>query len=252
MSKFPVWQRIIEHLLQLIREGTLRAGQKLPPERELAETLSVSRTSIREALRALVILNVLDVRQGAGTYVTSLEPALLVRHLNLVFQLSGASPLQVFAARKVLEPGIAALAAGTITDAEIERLESQVEDFAAHLDDPEMLREIDLKLHETIADATRNPILIRMMAGIRELGRSSRQRTARIPGMVQKTSNDHRVIVHALKERDAMGAQAAMLVHLNRVEMHLKQTHGDLSKDSGDPLPEGHSGEDSIGATWKR
>ncbi len=122
-EKTPKWRGITHLLLQQILEQQLKPGDKLPPERDLAERLGVSRTSVREALRALTMLNVLEMRPGDGTYITSLQPEILLEHLNLTFQLVDASILETFAARKVLEVGIIGLAANTITDAELEILE---------------------------------------------------------------------------------------------------------------------------------
>ncbi len=221
-EKTAKWRTIARLLLQRIHEQQLIPGDKLPPERELAEQLGVSRTSVREALRALTILNVLEMRPGAGTYITSLEPELLIEPLNLTFQLTDTSILELFTARKVLEVGIAGVAANTITEAEIVLLEECLLQLSQNLDNPELALAADLELHNIIGQATRNPILIRMMAGIKELGLASRNRTVRISGILEQSLEDHRMIVSALKARDSGAAQAAMLIHLNRLEAKLK------------------------------
>ncbi len=221
-KKTAKWRTIARLLLQRIHEQQLIPGDKLPPERELAEQLGVSRTSLREALRALTMLNVLEMRPGAGTYITSLEPGLLIEPLNLTFQLTDSSILELFTARKVLEVGIAGVAATSITDEEIALLEESLAHLSQNLDNPELALIADLELHNIIVQATHNPILIRMMTGIKELGLASRNRTVRIPGALAQSLEDHRMIVNALKTRDSSAAQAAMLIHLNRLETKLK------------------------------
>ena len=122
-KKSAISEDIVESLLSLIRDRELRPGDKLPPERELAAMMQVSRPSLREALRALSIMNIIEIRQGDGTYVTSLDLDLLMSHLDFVFALTDATFLELFDARKILEPGIVAMAAKRITDQEIARLE---------------------------------------------------------------------------------------------------------------------------------
>src|SRR3954454_12814964 len=106
--------QIAARLIALITERQLKAGDRLPPERELAASMGVSRSSLREALRALAMLGVTEMRQGDGTYLTSLRPDALMRPVGLVLSLSDAGLQELFEARKLVEPGLAALAAQRI------------------------------------------------------------------------------------------------------------------------------------------
>lgn len=223
IKKSAIAEEILARLLDLIKERELRPGDKLPPERELAAMMDVSRPSLREALRALSIMNIIEIRQGDGTYVTSLEPELLVEHLDFVFALDDSTFVQLFEARKILEVGIVALAAQRITAEQIAELEACLARSVENTDDPQAFLETDLELHNLITRAANNPILSRMMASISQLGLASRSRTTAIPGVVQKTVDDHRAIVAALKAHDANAARQAMLDHLNNVEARLKQ-----------------------------
>lgn len=218
-KKSALSEEIVVNLLSLIKEKKLHPGDKLPPERELAATMQVSRPSLREALRALSIMNILEIRQGGGTYVTSLEPKLLVDHLDFVFSLDDSTFLQLFEARKILEPGIIALAAQRITDEEVAVLEEFVAKFEADSD----LHSIDIEFHEMIIEAAQNPILSRFMASLHRLGRASRMRTVQLPGVRRLVIEDHRAIVAALKARDPEVARQAMLQHLHNVEKRLKE-----------------------------
>jgi GntR family transcriptional repressor for pyruvate dehydrogenase complex len=220
VRKTAIAETIVARLLDLIKERELGPGDKLPPERELAAMLEVSRPSLREALRALSVLNVIEMRQGDGTYVSSLDPGLLVEHLEFVLALDDSTILQLFEARKILEVGIVALAARRITDEEIEALEHIVHTTET-VDNPIDFLKNDLELHERITEAARNPILARTMASISQLGLASRRRTTAIPGVMPNTVEDHRRIVAALRARDPEAAQQAMLTHLNQVEQRL-------------------------------
>ncbi len=222
-KKSSISEDIVDNLLTLIRERELRPGDKLPPERELATMMQVSRPSLREALRALAIMNVIEIRQGDGTYVTSLEPKLLMSHLDFVFALTDTALLELFEARRILEPSMAALAAVRITDAELAELGECLDRSLKLADDPEAFAAADLELHERIAAAAGNNILERYMVGISQLGRVSRRRTVALPGMIAQTVQDHLAIVAAMQARDAVAARQAMLDHLAHVEYELEQ-----------------------------
>ena len=213
-----VAEAISAEILSLLRQKELRAGDKLPPERELAEMLGVSRPSLREALRALSIMKVVEVRQGDGTYVSALKPEELVEHLEFVFMLDDSTVLQLFEARKIVETGNVSLAAERITEEELAALHDCLEESERSVDDPEAFLTADLTLHEIITRAARNPLLERFMASIGTLGRASRQKTVRVPSVTEETVEHHRRIVAALEARDPQAAGAAMLRHLEHVE----------------------------------
>ncbi|WP_165423888.1 FadR/GntR family transcriptional regulator [Ktedonosporobacter rubrisoli] len=234
IPRTAVAEDIVAHLLRLIREKQLRPGDKLPPERELAAMLRVSRPSLREGLRTLSIMKVVELRHGSGTYITSLEPETLVEHLDFVFALDDSTYQQLFEARKVLEPGICALAAQHITEEELGELERCLQRSQVGLAEPETYLQADLDLHAIIGRAARNPLLWRFMVSIQHLGRASRERTVVLPGVVQQTFQDHQAIVSALRTHQAELAREAMLIHLEHIEQRLKQSQ---LADQGDRQP---------------
>jgi GntR family transcriptional repressor for pyruvate dehydrogenase complex len=213
-----VAEAISAEILDLLRRKHLKPGDKLPPERELAEILGVSRPSLREALRALSIMKVVEVRQGDGTYVSALNPEELVEHLEFVFMLDDSTTLQLFEARKIVEPGNAALAAERINEEELAELRACLEKSEGSYDDPEAFLQADIELHEIITRAARNPLLERFMASISALGRASRHKTVRLSGVTQPTVEHHRRIVIALEAHDPQAAGEAMLRHLDHIE----------------------------------
>src|SRR3954468_2849857 len=129
--------QIAQRLIALITERRLQPGDRLPPKRELSATMGVSRSSLREALRALAMLGVADMRQGDGTYLTALDPETLMRPVGLVLALSDAGLTELFEARRLVEPGLAHLAAERITDQAAEELTNCAQASAQVLADPD-------------------------------------------------------------------------------------------------------------------
>ncbi len=212
---------IVSSLLALLKEKKLQPGERLPPERELAERLQVSRPSLREALRTLSIMHVVEIRQGSGTYISSLEPGLLVEHLAFVFALADSTYLSFFEARKVVEVGICGLAAGHISDEQLSRLEACLAKALSGLTDVDLYFQADVELHEIITEAASNPFLSSIMTSISHLSHASRQRTVVLPGIAHQVIKDHRAIIDALKRHDAEAARQAMYQHLTYVEQRL-------------------------------
>ncbi len=223
VSKSAVAEGIVDQLLSMIREKKLHPGDKLPPERDLALMMNVSRPSLREALRALSVMGIIELRHGSGIYVTALEPARLIEHLDFVFSLDDSTYLQLFETRKALEPSICALAAQRITADEMAQLEVCLSRSKMGLTDYEDYLQADIDLHEIIAKAANNPLLQRFMSSLRSLGKASRRRTGALPGVVEQTIQDHQNIIHALGARQPEAAYQAMLIHLEHIEQRLKQ-----------------------------
>ena len=216
-------EEIVIEILKNIKLGKLKPGDKLPPEREFCTMLGVSRPSLREAFRALSIMNILEIRQGAGVFITSLKPELLLEHLDFVFSLDDSTILELFAARKIVEPGIAKIAAQNISDEEIVELKELVEQAKKHSDDYPKFLEIDIELHKKIAEISKNAFLKRLLASINQLTRASRTRTGQIPGALKKAAEDHERIMNAIISRDPELAGQTMLAHLENMEQNLQK-----------------------------
>lgn len=218
-----VTDEAILKIKEMILSGELSPGDRLPPEQQLSERLGLSRSSLREAVKALEVIRVLDVRRGDGTYVTSLEPQLLLEAMAFVVELhDDSSVLEIFAVRRILEPAAAALAVGSITDETVAALRAEV-DAVDESTDVERLVEHDLAFHKLIADATGNGYLAGLIEGL-----SSRTVRARAwrgltqENAVTRTLTEHHAIVDALAARDADLGRALMTVHINGVEQWLR------------------------------
>jgi GntR family transcriptional regulator, transcriptional repressor for pyruvate dehydrogenase complex len=208
----------VSEIQTLVRNGELLPGGRLPPERELARELGVSRSTLREAIRALVAMNILVSRHGDGTYVSSLEPEMLSQPFAFVLATRPALISHLFEARRLLESACARLAAERITDEELAELERLTETVDAG---PDELIDRDVALHTALVRATGNPILAGLAGSIGALGLESRRDSVRVPGQAQRTRAQHKRIVAALRRRAPDEAAAAMDAHLRSVERAL-------------------------------
>ncbi|NIH80597.1 FadR/GntR family transcriptional regulator [Amycolatopsis viridis] len=214
----------IEAIKQMIVDGELRPGDRLPREADLADRLGLSRNSLREAVRALSLIHVLDVRRGDGTYVTSLEPSLLMDAMGFVVDFHrDDTVLQFLEARRVIEPAVTEMAARQMPDEEIAALAKLLDSLG---DEPtvDQLVENDLEFHRRIATACGNPVLASLLESLS--GRTQRARTWRgitQEGVSERTLAEHRAIQQALAARQPDVARAAATVHIAGVEQWLRQ-----------------------------
>lgn len=211
-------EEIAERLIALIRSQELRPGDKLPPERTLAALMDVSRPVLREALRALAIMKVVEIRQGTGTYITSLEPKQMISHLDLIFSKDTVALVQLLEARRVVEVGNVRLAALRITEPQLLELERLLAELRAAVDDPARFSALDIAFHDAVCAAAANFLLSQFMSIIDTLGRVSRERTGGIASVRRATLEDHLGIVSALRAHDPDAAAASMHEHLDHVE----------------------------------
>lgn len=214
-------EEIANRLLELIRAQELRPGDKLPSERTLAATMEVSRPVLREALRALAIMKVVDIRQGAGTYITALEPQQLVSHLDLVFSKDTVALTQLLEARRVVEVGNARLAAARIDDERLAELDGILAELQAAVDDADRFGALDMAFHDVVCGAAGNFVLAQFMTVIDTLGKVSRERTGASRAVREVMLRDHHRIAEGLRARDPETAGAAMQGHLDHVEAAL-------------------------------
>ncbi|WP_330176637.1 FadR family transcriptional regulator [Streptomyces sp. NBC_01498] len=220
-----VTDEAIEKIKGMIVSGALRPGDRLPKESELAAELGLSRNSLREAVRALSLIRILDVRQGDGTYVTSLDPQLLLEALSFVVDFHrDDTVLEFLAVRRILEPAATAMAASRIREAELEALGAQLDALGAEPSVEELVA-ADLEFHRGIVQASGNSVLCSLLDGLS--GPTTRARVWR--GLTQedavsRTLHEHRAILAALRDRDPEAARSWATVHVASVEQWLRST----------------------------
>lgn len=237
-----VTDEAILKIKEMITSGRLAPGDRLPPEKELSESLGLSRSSLREAVKALEVIRVLDVRRGDGTYVTSLEPRLLLEALSFVVDLhDDRSLLEIFGVRRILEPTAARLAAARIRDDELNELHTLVEKTTG-TDDIESLVQHDLDFHQAIARASGNDYLAQLLESI-----SSHTVRARVwrgltqGGAADRTIAEHRAVLDALRRHDGELAAAHALTHVAGIEDWLREA----SAATGEPAARSSSVKES-------
>jgi DNA-binding FadR family transcriptional regulator len=213
----------ISKLKQMIISGELKPGDRLPKEADLAARLGLSRNSLREAVRALTLIRILDVRQGDGTYVSSLESDVLLDAVSFVVDFhQDQSVLDLLEARRVLEAATAALAAQYISDAQLAELERILARLTASASVEELV-ENDLAFHRAIAVAAGNPVLVSLLDTL--AGRTARARIWRgvtQRGSLERTHEEHRAIFDALARHRPDLARAMAVVHVAGVEAWLE------------------------------
>jgi DNA-binding FadR family transcriptional regulator len=218
-----VTDQAMAKIKDLIISGEFGAGAKLPREADLAARLGLSRNSLREAVRGLTLIGVLDARVGDGTYVTSLDADVLLTGLGFVSDLlDGTRLLEVHRVRRILEPVATGLAASRLTDEDFVALEARLQ----RMDEAETTQafvDADADFHNIIVAAAGNATLASIIQNLSGgMMRARIWRSITEHGAVEITRQRHRDIYHALRERDAEQASAADLIHLAEGERWLE------------------------------
>ncbi len=213
-----LYERIVAQIEQRILRGDLHVGDQLPPERELGEQFGVSRTAVREAVKALRQKGLLETYPGRGTFVTDSTSRAMRHSLNWVVSLGTAHGSEdLVQVREILEPEIAALAAMHVTTEQLTTLDKAVVTMDAALDDAEAFIEGDLDFHLTLAEATQNDIIPILLDSIIDLLREQRKRIFSTAGGPQRGQTHHKRILKAIKQHDPDAAREAMRAHLVQV-----------------------------------
>lgn len=211
-----VGHKLAEEMELMVAHGRLTVGEKLPPERALAETLGVSRTTLRDALRELEIKGLISRRPGRGTIVTVPADADRSLEFSQRAQAATSSFRDVMELRQTVEPGCALLAASRITAEQIDRLGSLTETARA-TDNPRTLGELDVEFHKLVAAASSNPLIIELFDSISSLSEGTRRIGFQSPLRKDVSWGGHARVLDALTRNDGVAAQEAMSRHLSDV-----------------------------------
>ncbi len=213
-----LYEQIVEQIEQLILDGKLHPGDQLPAERELAEQFNVSRTAVREAVKALREKGLVEIETGRGTFITHGVSKALRRSLDwMVRSAEGNRLVDLVQVRDILEPEIAALAAKMATGQDIESLQQAVTVMDSALDDADVYVEADLEFHLALATATQNKLIPTLIDPIVDLLLEQRKRIFLVDGGALRGQHHHKRILEAIKKRDPVAARQAMQAHLAQV-----------------------------------
>ena len=212
-----VYEEVAKQIERLILTK-LQPGDKLPSERELAEMLAVSRSSIRDAIRSLELLGMVEPRQGAGTVVREISADSVVNPLATLLTRQRQSVTELLDFRKMLEPPLAARAATHASAEEVGEMEEILRRQEEKLRGGEVPVEEDTEFHYSIAMAAENSVVLKVLDVLMDLLRETRERSLQVEGRPQKSLAGHRRILSAIKRRDPAAAEAAMRRHIEDVE----------------------------------
>lgn len=213
-----LYEQIVEQVEQAILKGELKPGNQLPAERELAEQFGVSRTAVREAVKALREKGLVEAFSGRGPFVTNGTSQAMRQSLDLITRIGGPDgSAQLAEVRAILEPEIAALAAGRIEEQLLSALREAVAVMDRSLEDPDAYIEADLDFHLALAEGAANPVILSLIDSIVGLLREQRLRIFKVDGGPQRGQYHHKRILEAIEQRDAEGARSAMRAHLQQV-----------------------------------
>ncbi|MFZ6646988.1 FadR/GntR family transcriptional regulator [Undibacterium sp. TJN25] len=223
VSETRLYRVVADRIQALIKEEKIEAGSRLPSERDLAANLNVSRASVREALIALELTGIIEVRGGSGIYVSEKGEAASGMHEV------GSGPFEVLSARRLIESEVAAMAARMATDSAIDAILKAMQDMERFYDDIAANHRADRAFHVAIARATGNTALVEVLENLwNQRGRlwSKMEEHFQTEELRQATLTDHRRILEAIVARDPAAARKAMRAHLERVTREFSRGWG--------------------------
>jgi GntR family transcriptional repressor for pyruvate dehydrogenase complex len=237
-------EEVVSRLQEMIHRGQLRPGDRLPPERDLAKLLGVSRPTLRAGISSLAAIGVLQARQGAGTFVVDTEgpPALDSGPLRLMASLHGFTTSEMFEARQSLEMAVAGLAAERATGDQMASMAEELAGMYASLDDPEQYLVHDMHFHQTVAAASGNRILTALMNMVATILLDVRSKTVKRAKDLKESAEMHRDIYRAIRDRNPELARKAMRDHLIRAQKAQESEEAESASANGDQSEDGAKG----------
>jgi GntR family transcriptional regulator, transcriptional repressor for pyruvate dehydrogenase complex len=217
-----IYEEIVDQLKIMLTDGELRPGDKLPSERDMSESLGVSRASVREALTTLEAIGILEIKPGEGTFVRETSDAETFAPLTLVLAIERNSKAQLMEVRRVLETEMAALAAERASSENLYKIQALLDVMKGAHNTHDAV-EADLRFHFAIAEASQNTILLRLINTIADLMhhtfQGKREKLYAHSPSGQRILHEHEAIYQAIKNRDPQKARDKMLEHINHVEI---------------------------------
>jgi len=219
--------RIVAQIKGLMLEGMLKPGEKLPPERELAELLNVSRTSVREAVKTLSAMGLLEIRKGHGVFVGEVNLGSMISRVGDALIIKKDELDQLFEIRKVLETHAAQWAAERSSQEEAAYISSLVLEARIACEntaDADEIAGYDKKFHNAVIEASHNTVLVMVSSSLLGALARMRAKTVKVPGRLAQSILDHGEIARAILAKDGKRASQAMYDHIESVERSLLET----------------------------
>jgi GntR family transcriptional regulator, transcriptional repressor for pyruvate dehydrogenase complex len=214
IDRAGITELVVQRIKELLEMGELKAGSRLPPERELADMLSISRPSLRTALKALSVMGIIRAKPGAGTYIAESLPEVFTEPMRFMTLINNTSDEELFEARMIIEAGLAELAATRATQADLKVLAQEITAMRAAVGDPEKFLIHDVRFHQAIARAAGNKVMSGVMDTVAELLYHTRRQTIGGAKDFQDAIEWHIKIFETIKKRDAARAKESITGHL--------------------------------------
>jgi GntR family transcriptional repressor for pyruvate dehydrogenase complex len=228
LPRTTLTEAAFEQLIEYVVKGTWKAGDRLPPERELCQQFGIARTSLREALKAMELVGMLDSRVGDGTFVCP-RSEFLSRPLLWAFTGSDHDELmEIMEARSVIEENLAGFASRRASPEQLERISTAIEQMRQCIAAGTSILEADMSFHLAIADAARNEVLRNAVQLLRNITRQWLSYKVLIPNVAPSVLQHHEAIYSAIAAHDADAARTAMRIHLEetlRLVIQVVETH---------------------------
>jgi GntR family transcriptional repressor for pyruvate dehydrogenase complex len=224
LKKTRLYEEIVKQLLDLINKGELKPGDRLPPERELAVQLNVSRTAIREALRAMELMGFIDSKVGGGTFIRQVTIDNVIDPFTILLAQDKKLILELIEVRQFLEKELAKFAALRIDDQKAAEIQTALDLMKSEIDKGEIGIAGDNAFHDAIAKAAGNTAMARILDMCGDLLSYTRQATLLIPGQPQKSLEDHQGIFEAIRAKDDKTASRLMVEHLMKAQKNLQDS----------------------------
>ena len=224
IKKARIAEEIADRIRRLLLDGSLPAGRPLPGERQLAVRFGVSRGSVRDALRVLETIGLLESRHGQGTFPRELDVDRLVVPLTSVVAYRHDLRDELLDVRRMFEPAVARVAAARVTDEDVAALERLVEIQQRKIKAGLSAIAEDTAFHATLARATQNSVVVRIMETLNDLLMESRKQALRQEGRPARSLSGHQEVVDALRRRDPEAAATAMHRHIDQIGALMQAT----------------------------
>lgn len=215
-----LYEQVAESIEDLIRSGKLKVGDQLPPERELAASLNVSRTVVREAVKALSERGMVRIQPGHGIFVAEINANHVSDQVGRLFRLDGNSYKDIALVRKILEVEIVGLAAEHATPRDLQAMAAAIDSMDEHVDSAEIFVAADRDFHAALAQATKNKILPILLDAFADQLQEFQKHIFLVQGAPQQGQLDHKAIYAAVKTGDVQQAREWMTRHLDQAEKH--------------------------------
>jgi GntR family transcriptional repressor for pyruvate dehydrogenase complex len=219
IDRSGITELVVQRIKELLESGALKAGSRLPPERELAEMLSISRPSLRTALKALSVMGIINAKPGAGTFIADSLPEVFTEPMHFMALIHNIDPQEMFEARRIIETGLAELAAERASAEDLKAITEQLDGMKRTIGNTDQFLEHDIRFHQAIARASGNKVMSGVMDTVAQMLYEMRRQVVKRTSDFEEAIAWHERIYDAIRRHDPKRAKEAMAGHLQAAEL---------------------------------